>query len=108
MTLFLNNPDQEQCLTVVEAIDGMESGVRQMAWGDAIGRPRIDNFLPTSRADEFFCFSSIEGGIREPDYYALRIKPDIIYWRDQGDGLRRMNHSVKPGHAAVSCCCYIR
>ena len=97
MTLFLNNTDQMQCLSVVEAIDGMESGVRQMARGDAIRRPRIDNFLPTSRADEFFCFSSMEGGIREPGYYALRIKPDILYWRDQGDGLRRMNHSVRPG-----------
>ena len=97
MTLFLNNSDQMQCLTMAEAIDGMESGVHQMARGDAIRRPRIDNFLPTSRADEFFCFSSMEGGIRDPGYYALRIKPDILYWRDEGDGLRRMNHSVQPG-----------
>ena len=97
MTLFLNNSDQMQCLTTAEAIDGMESGVRQMARGDAIRRPRIDNFLPTSRTDEFFCFSSMEGGIRDPGYYALRIKPDILYWRDEGSGMRRMNHSVRPG-----------
>ena len=59
MTLFLNNTDQMQCLTVAESIDGMELSMRQMARGDAIRRPRIDNFLPTSHTDEFFCFSSM-------------------------------------------------
>ena len=54
MTVFLNNTDQMQCLNAAEAIDGMELGMRQWARGDAIRRPRIDNFLPTSRADEFF------------------------------------------------------
>ncbi|MBS37236.1 MAG: hypothetical protein CMO26_15085 [Thiotrichales bacterium] len=97
MTLFLNNVDQQRCISVADALSGMEAGMRQMSRGDAIRRPRIDNFLPTSREDEFFCFSSMEGGIREPGYYALRIKPDILYWKQHADGQRRENHSVEPG-----------
>ena len=97
MTLFLNNDHQKQCITMSAALDGMESGMRQMSRGDAIRRPRIDNFLPTRQADEFFCFSSMEGGIRDPGYYALRIKPDILYWKQHQGGRRRENHSVRPG-----------
>ena len=93
MTLFLNNADQTRCITMADALNGMEAGMRQMSRGDAIRRPRIDNFLPTSRKDEFFCFSSMEGGIRDPGYYALRIKPDILYWKQHKDGRRRENYA---------------
>ena len=81
MALYLNNDDQRRAISLPEAIEAMERMLRQFARGDAIRRPRIDNFLPTTRADEFFCFSSMEGGSRAPGYYALRIKPDVISCR---------------------------
>ena len=46
MPIFLSNQDQEKCITLGEAIDALDHGLRQFAHGDAIRRPRIDNLLP--------------------------------------------------------------
>ena len=97
MPLYLSNRDQEEAITAKEAIEALENGLRQYAKGDAIRRPRIDNFIPTRRADQFFAFSSMEGGIREPGYYALRIKPDIISWPTVNGLRRRVTYCSKPG-----------
>ena len=97
MPLFLSNEDQAACISAAEAIDAMENGIRQMARGDAIRRPRIDNLIPTTRPDEFFCFSSMEGGLRSPGYYALRIKPDVVSWPVVDGVRRRVTYAVKPG-----------
>jgi alanine dehydrogenase len=97
MPLFLNNSDQEKCITPKEAMEALEHGIRQFARGDAIRRPRIDNLLPTANPDEYFCFSSMEGGIRDPGYYALRIKPDIYGWQNVGGKMRETTYSYRPG-----------
>lgn len=97
MPLHLNNHDQERSTKAIEAINVMEQMLRQFAKGDAIRRPRIDNFLPTTRPDEFLCFSSMEGGSRAPGYYALRIKPDIMSWPEVNGKRRRVTYSYKPG-----------
>jgi alanine dehydrogenase len=97
MPLYLSNQDQERAITVREAIEVLENGIRQLAHGDAIRRPRIDNLIPTSRPDEFFSFSSMEGGVRDPGYYALRIKPDIISWPTINGMQRRVTYCDKPG-----------
>jgi alanine dehydrogenase len=95
--LFLNNDEQARAITAAEAIDVLEQGIRQMARGDALRRPRIDNLIPTSRPDEFFSFSSMEGGIREPGYYALRIKPEILGWPRVNGAQRRVAYYGEPG-----------
>lgn len=97
MPLFLTNDDQARCIAVSEAIEAMEEGCRQFARGDGIRRPRIDNYLPTSRQEEYFCFSSMEGGIRNPGYYALRIKPDVLSWPTINGARRRVSYSYRPG-----------
>lgn len=97
MPLYLNNQDQERSARAIDAINVMERILRQFAHGDAIRRPRIDNFLPTLRADEFLCFSTMEGGSRAPGYYALRVKPDIVSWPEVNGKLRRITYSYKPG-----------
>src|SRR5437868_2804601 len=97
MPLLLNNDEQAQCITMAEAIEALENGVRELARGDGVRRPRIDNLLPTARADEFFSFSSMEGGIRRPGYYALRIKPDIVSWPVVDGMRRRLTYSHRPG-----------
>jgi ornithine cyclodeaminase/alanine dehydrogenase-like protein (mu-crystallin family) len=93
MPIFLTNIEQEQCITPIEAVDALQNGLRQFAIGDGIRRPRIDNILPTERPGEWFNFSSMEGGIRDPGYYALRIKPDI--YASTPD--RFITYSYKPG-----------
>jgi ornithine cyclodeaminase/alanine dehydrogenase-like protein (mu-crystallin family) len=97
MPLFLNNREQERCITPREAMDALAHGLRQFACGDAIRRPRIDNLLPSTSHDEYFCFSSMEGGIRDPGYYALRIKPDIYGWQNVGGRMRETTYSYRPG-----------
>lgn len=93
MPIFLNNDEQLACITAAEAIEALENGVRQFALGDGIRRPRIDNILPTGREGEWFNFGSMEGGFRDPGYYALRIKPDIIV----DDKERAKKYSYAPG-----------
>ena len=97
MPLFIDNQNQEKSITPIEAIEALEHGVRQFARGDAIRRPRIDNLLPTANPDEYFCFSSMEGGIRDPGYYALRIKPEIYAWPTVEGKRRETTYSYKPG-----------
>ena len=97
MPLYINNAEQAQSITPAEAIAVLEDGIRQMARGDAIRRPRIDNLIPTRRSNEWFSFSSMEGGIREPGYYALRIKPDILAWPTVDGSRRRVTYCYEPG-----------
>ena len=97
MPLFLSNTDQEQAIGAADAIEALENGIRQFARGDAIRRPRIDNFIPSPTPDHFFAFSSMEGGIRDPGYYALRIKPDMISWPVIDGMRRRVTYNTKPG-----------
>lgn len=97
MPLFLSNKDQEQAIGAADAIAALENGIRQFALGDAIRRPRIDNFIPSSTPDFFFAFSSMEGGIRDPGYYALRIKPDMISWPIVNGMRRRVTYNTEPG-----------
>jgi alanine dehydrogenase len=95
--VFLSNTDQEICIDANEAIQALEHGLRQFARGDAIRRPRIDNVLPTPVAGEYFCFSSMEGGIRDPGYYALRIKPEVWGWREFAGKRRKVTYASEPG-----------
>ncbi len=97
MAIFLSNEDQEKAITAASAIDALEKGLRQFSRGDAIRRPRIDNFIPSPEPDKFFAFSSMEGGIRDPGYYALRIKPDMISWPVVNGMRRRVTYNTRPG-----------
>ena len=96
MPIFLTNEEQAACITPDEAIDAMAEGSKQFSLGNAIRRPRIDNYLPTSRPTEHFCFSSMEGGVRS-GYYALRIKPDILSWPVVNGMRRRVSYCARPG-----------
>lgn len=98
MVLLLNNDDQARSVTGAEAIQALEDGLRQLAEGDAIRRPRIDNLIPTGRPGEFFNFSSMEGGSRRPGYYACRIRADVIAWpSDESGRRRRVTYAKHPG-----------
>ncbi len=97
MALLINNQEQAQAISMPDAIEALEGGLRQLADGNATRRPRIDVFCPTSRPEEFFCFSSMEGVVRDPGYYALRIKPDVIAWPVVGGNQRRVTYNTRPG-----------
>ena len=96
MVLILNNQELESVLDMRSCIDALYQGLRAFGRGDAVRRPRIDLFTPTSRPEQFACFSSMEGVVRG-GYYAIRIKPDIVSW-PVVDGLRRrVTYCYQPG-----------
>jgi alanine dehydrogenase len=97
MVLILNNEELESVLDMGSCLDALYQGLRAFGLGDAVRRPRIDLFTPTSRPQEFACFSSMEGVVRG-GYYAIRIKPDIVSW-PVVDGLRRrITYCYEPGY----------
>jgi alanine dehydrogenase len=97
MALFLNNEDQERSITAESAMDALTDGIRQLARGDALRRPRIDNLIPTDNPENYFSLSSMEGGIRSPGYFAVRLKPDIYGWVEQFGKMRETTYNTRPG-----------
>lgn len=96
MVLILNNQELESVLDMPSCVDALYQGLKAYTCGDAARRPRIDLFAPTSRPDEFACFSSMEGIIRG-GYYAIRLKPDIISWPEVNGLRRRATYCYQPG-----------
>ena len=97
MVLILNNEELESVLDMGSCVDALYQGLKAFGLGDAVRQPRIDLFAPTSRPQEFACFSSMEGLVRG-GYYAIRIKPDIVSW-PVVDGLRRrITYCYEPGY----------
>ena len=97
MALFLNNDDQEKSITAEGAMEALSEGIRQLARGDALRRPRIDNLIPTENPENYFSLSSMEGGIRHPGYFAVRLKPDIYGWVKQFGKMRETTYNTRPG-----------
>jgi len=94
--LILNNHDLATCLDMAACIESLYEGIKLYVRHDAVRRPRMDHFIPTSRPDEFACFSSMEGGIRN-GYYAVRLKPDIVSWPILDGVRRRLTYCYEPG-----------
>jgi len=93
---MLNNQDLEAALDMPACIDALYQGLKAYVRGDAARRPRIDLFAPTSRPNEFACFSSMEGIIKN-SYYAIRIKPEVISWPEIDGRRRRLTYTHRPG-----------
>lgn len=93
---ILSNEDIESVLDMEESIAALYQGIKAYSRGDAARRPRIDLIAPSSRPEEYACFSTMDGIIREK-YYALRIKPDIISWPRVNGMKRRVTYCSKPG-----------
>lgn len=94
--LILNNRELESVCDMRACVEALYQALKAYHQGDAARRPRIDLFAPTSRKDEFACFSSMEGIVRG-GYYAIRIKPDIISWPEMGGLRRRVTYCYEPG-----------
>ena len=96
MTLLLNNQELESAIEMPSCIEALYEALKAYNRKDAARRPRIDIFAPTSRSEEFACFSSMEGIVRG-GYYAIRIKPDIISWPEVDGVKRRVTYCYRPG-----------
>lgn len=96
--LLINNNEQEQVLSMADCIDALESGYRQLAFGDAVYRPRIDLYANTSHPEgRFYRWGSMEGALSDPPVFAIRTKSDLLYWVDRGDIHTEEKFCVRPG-----------
>jgi alanine dehydrogenase len=97
LVLFINNNEQAASITIPEGISVLKDALRQYDLGNAIRRPRIDSLIPTKRQGEWFDMISLEGGIRDPGYYSVRLIPIIASW-PKVDGIRRFSmYNTEPG-----------
>jgi len=96
MVLILNNHELASAIDMPSCVEALYEALKAYNRKDAARRPRIDIFAPTSRTDEFACFSSMEGVVRS-GYYAIRIKPDIISWPEVNGVRRRVTYCYEPG-----------
>src|SRR5258707_13717012 len=86
MTLIINNGDVAKVLGMDVVIEALEESYARLAVGEAVCRPRIDIRIPTRAPGKFYQWGTMEGG-STGGYFAIRMKSDIVYEReDEGVG----------------------
>lgn len=96
MTLFLNNEDVKNVLTMDMTIKALEESYELMIRGKAVCRPRIDLQIATSEPLRTYRWGTMEGGSAE-GYFAIRMKSDVLY-EDRYWGTTTLEkYCVEPG-----------
>ncbi|MBM2810060.1 MAG: Ornithine cyclodeaminase [Chloroflexi bacterium] len=95
--LFINNDDVREVLTVVDAIAAIEEGHRELGRGDLAIRPRIDLYTESSSPSRFYRWGTMEGSSKGLHRHAIRMKSDVVSWRDHGGGRVEDKYCSQPG-----------
>jgi alanine dehydrogenase len=74
----LSNADIDQLLTMPECIDALEQMYLDLANGQALMVPRLDNISPSVEAGAYYGFKQMGGAWPRKQVQALRINSDII------------------------------
>jgi ornithine cyclodeaminase/alanine dehydrogenase-like protein (mu-crystallin family) len=96
MTLLIDNEIVRRVLTPAVVRGVLEAAYRDLASGEAVCRPRIDIRIPTRQPGKFYQWGSMEGG-STGGYFAVRMKSDIVYEREQEGVRTREKYCVRPG-----------
>jgi ornithine cyclodeaminase/alanine dehydrogenase-like protein (mu-crystallin family) len=96
MTLFLNNDDVKQLLTMEMTLEALEKSYTQMIHGVAVCRPRIDLQIPTSDPQRIYQWGTMEGG-SSSEYFAIRMKSDVLYEQEYQETRTLEKYCVQPG-----------
>ncbi len=96
MTLFISNDDVLSLLTMEATMAALESSYARIATEQAVCRPRIDIQIPTSDPDKTFQWGTMEGGAIG-DYFAIRMKSDILTQVVRDGNATEEKYCVKPG-----------
>ena len=94
--LLINNEDVARVLTMRDTIDSLERSYRDLATQEAVCRPRIDMRIPTSDPNKTYQWGSMEGGSTR-GYFAVRIKSDVVYEREEGGRVTQEKYCTRPG-----------
>ena len=95
--LFINNDDVKRVLTTEDALRVLEDGHRELARQELVARPRVDIYTQTDRTDRFHRWGTMEGSSKGLHRHAIRLKSDIVSWRDHGAGRVEDKYCIEPG-----------
>lgn len=91
--LLIDNKVVEQVLTMKDCIAAQEQAFAGLLTGAAIGRPRIDMYVPCERDDGYYRWGSVEG--TSGGILAVRLKSDVLVWPK--DGGSEQKYCIEPG-----------
>ncbi len=95
--LFLNNDDVQQVLRMGDALRVLEDGHRELAARELVARPRVDIYTETDHPERFHRWGTMEGSSKGLQRHAIRMKSDVVSWRDHGGGRVEDKYCVEPG-----------
>jgi alanine dehydrogenase len=94
--LIIDNALVSQLLTMADCIRVQEEAFRKIPSGGATHRARIDMYFPCEREDGYFRWGTMEGA--NDDYFAIRMKSDIVTWpKDKSGNWTEEKYCVEPG-----------
>ena len=94
--LLIDNKVVEQVLTMQDCIAAQEKAFAELLTGEAIGRPRLDMYVPCEREDGYYRWGSVEGA--NDGIFAVRLKSDILVWpKDLASGGTEQKYCIEPG-----------
>lgn len=97
MTLFLNNDDVRQVLTMQLTLDALDRAYRGLATHETVCRPRIDIRIPTADPEKTYQWGTMEGGSSDMGYFAIRMKSDVVYQSEYGGTVTEEKYCIEPG-----------
>ena len=81
--LLIDNEVVERVLDMRDCIAVQETAFAGLLTGAAIGRPRIDTYVPCDWDDGYYRYGSVEG--TSDGILAVRLKSDILVWPRAGE-----------------------
>lgn len=97
--LLIDNDAVRTVLTMTSCIDAQDASFRRLASNKAIHRARIDMYVPTGRADDYYRWGSMAGADAELGCAAIRLKSDLVSWpRHEGGTWTEEKCCIEPGN----------
>lgn len=97
MALLINNDVTARVLKMTDAVEAMESVLKQYAQGLAAFQPRTDFWAPTATGGDYYRWGSLLGMMYDPPTLALRFKSDILTWTEYEGAVTEEWHNMQPG-----------
>ncbi len=94
--LLINNEVVQKVLTMGDTIDVLEDAYTQHVKRESVCRPRIDIHIPTEDPKKVYRWGSMEGGSMH-NYFAIRIKSDILYETEYQGAITQEKYCREPG-----------
>jgi len=93
--IIIDNALVHELLTMTDCINVQDEAFRGLSTGRSIHRPRVDLYYPCERDDGYFRWGTMEGA--NGNYFAIRMKSDILTWPKSGSGQTMEKYCMQPG-----------